>query len=124
MHGNGERLRVVADRAAANGENKVNLRSAGDFDAFTQFLERRIGHHALDFGDVLPAALQNFDHLIVEARLLDGSTAVYNRHVGAVFGEFGVKVLKGLVAEIEFRRVAVCKVAEHVCLPRVFEMNR
>ena len=111
VDGNGHRLRVVADGAAADGEDEICLRLAGAPHAFVQLFDGRVGHDARVFKDVFAAFFENGADFIVDAVLFDRAAAVDEQHVFAVFGQLLFQPRKGVFAEIDLCGVAVGEIA-------------
>ena len=113
VNGDGDRLGIVAHRAAADCQDQICLTCPRTGDALIELVRGGIGHDARVFGDLLAALLQNGHDPIIDPVLLDRAPAVDEQDVFAVIFEFRPKVLHGVLAEIEFRRIAIGKIPEH-----------
>ena len=94
MDGHGQRLGIVADRAAADGENQIRVMIPCDPDTLAQFGKRRIRHDARDLRDVFVLLVQNLADGVVEAVSLDRTAAVHQYDIVPVFRKLGVQVFQ------------------------------
>lgn len=94
VHGNRNCLRIITDRTAACGQQKVSMMFPGNLNSFIQFGQCRIGHNAGDFGYILTIVLQNLNNCIINTVSFDGAAAINQHHVLSIFGQLCIQIVQ------------------------------
>ena len=100
VHGNGDRLGVIADRAAAHSQQKIRMVVPCDLDALIELINGRVGHNAGDLCHILSILIQNPNDIIIDSVLLNGTAAVDQHDILAVLRQLRVQVVQSILAEI------------------------
>ena len=95
----GDRLRVVDARAAAYGEDEIDIVLSSDSRSLAKLLDGGVRHDAAVFDDVLPSGAKRIDNLVVNAKSPDGSPTVDELDGVAVGGELRCQRGEGVFAE-------------------------
>ena len=77
-------LAAVHDATAAHAEDQVDLIFTGQPRSLQNLLVGGVGHDAGKLGDILPGFAEAFHHLVIDAVLLDGASAIAEQDIFSV----------------------------------------
>ncbi len=113
VNGDRDRLGIIADRAAADREDKIGLMCFCGLDALTELFSGRVRHDAGDLRDILAAFLQDRGDLIVDAVFPDRAAAVDQQDIFAVLRQLILQKADRILTEIELCGIVVAEISEH-----------
>ena len=105
------RLRIVADRTAADRKDEVRFCRSGACNALAQLVCRGVRHNSGIFKYFLTVCFEYGNHFVIDSVLFDGAAAVNQQDVLSVFRKLGVQSVKRVLAEIKLGWIAISKIS-------------